>query len=114
MPKPRGGPFKAARRDTRFQAYVEALLPPAFPWGTEHTTPVPVPDQQAALEVQRGIYRSARHLGVTAHHVRMVQLGDGTWVVRFRLAHKDTGRQAIVEKVERGEKLAYNLRRNQP
>lgn len=113
MPKPRGGPFKAREPDTRFDGYLAGCRPPAYPWGHVHVTPVPVATQDAALDVRRGIYRAARHLGITAHHVEMTQLGDGRWVVRFELSEKADGKRAIVARVAAGEPLAYNLRRNQ-
>jgi hypothetical protein len=126
MPKPRGGVFKAAKRDTRYAAVIEAAMPPNHPWNTPHKTPV-IPDQDRALDVQRGIYRSARHAGITAHHVTTVCTGCKAllqtehkascnrpgWVVSFQLTSKSEGKRAIVEHVKAGGKLSYNLRRNQ-
>lgn len=112
MPKPRGGVFRAAKRDTRYQAFIQACMPPRYDWNHQHVSP-PVPDAEQALDVQRGVYRSARHLGITAHDVQMTEQPNGTWVVRFQLVSKAAGKKAIVAKVQAGEALAYNLRRNQ-
>ena len=126
MPKPRGGVFKAAARDTRYAAIIEAAAPPNHPWDTPHVTP-PIADEGRALDVQRGIYRSARHAGITAHHVATSCTGCGAalqtehksrcgrpgWTVAFQLAPKTAGKQAIADHVAGGGTLAYNLRRNQ-
>jgi len=126
MPKPRGGVFKAAKRDTRYAAVIEAAMPPNHPFGTKHVTPV-IPDQDRALDVQRGIYRSARHAGISAHHVETRCTGCGTllqaehkpscaypgWRVSFQLASKAQGKAAVVAAVKSGKPLAYNLRRGQ-
>lgn len=112
MPKTRGGVFKAVKRDTRFQALVERSMPPHYAWNHEHETKRLVSAEQA-LDVQRGVYRSARHLGITAHHVQIVSYADDHWTVKYQLASKAIGRQAVIDQVKRGESLAYNLRRNQ-
>jgi hypothetical protein len=125
MPKPRGGVFKAAARDTRYAGIIEAAAPPHHAWNTPHVTPV-IADDERALDVQRGIYRSARHAGITAHHVVTSCEGCGTalqgqhkgrcarpgWRVAFQLADKASGKQAIAEHVKNGGTLAYNLRRD--
>ena len=76
MPKPRGGVFKAAQRDTRYAAIIEAASPPNHPWNTVHVTP-PLDSAEKALDVQRGIYRSARHAEISAHHVETTCTGCG-------------------------------------
>lgn len=134
MPKPRGGPFKALKRDTRYAGIIEAASPPNHPWNTPHATP-PLHDADQALDVQRGIYRSARHAGISAHHVTITCPSCGAafhvahqtdkvagdhkrgcrspaYIVSFQLADKDTGRAAVAGHVENGGTLAYNLRRN--
>jgi hypothetical protein len=125
MPKPRGGVFKALPRDTRYAGIIAAASPPHHPWDTQHVTPA-IADDEKALDVQRGIYRSARHAGVSAHHVRTVctcgvllgaihkrRCDVPSWRVFFQLAPKEQGKQAIATHVANGGKLAYNLRRNQ-
>jgi hypothetical protein len=140
MPKPRGGPFRALKRDTRYAAIIAAALPPHHDWNTPHITPV-IADDERALDVQRGIYRSTRHLGdprckggrhvkgckcITAHHVITSCTGCGAllqaehkarcsrpgWRVAFQLAPKSSGQAAIAEHVKNGGTLAYNLRRD--
>lgn len=134
MPKPRGGVYKATQRDTRYAGIIEACSPPNHPWNTPHQTP-PLHDVDQALDVQRGVYRSARHAGISAHHVAITcpTCGAGfhiahqeskvegshkrgcktpLYVVSFQLASKSIGRAAIAQHVNGGGKLAYNLRRN--
>jgi len=124
MPKPRGGVFRAATRDTRYEAVIVAHSPPNVAWNTPNVTPVIATDEQA-LDVQRGIYRSARHAGITAYGVETTchgcraRLGGEHkarcqlpgWVVAFKLTTKADGRRAIVAQVKAGKALAYNLRR---
>jgi hypothetical protein len=125
MPKPRGGAravFRAPQRDTRYAKLIEKSMPPAHQFGTEHVTP-PLDDVKA-LDVQRGIYRSARHAGISARvettcagckallqqsHKRGCE--EPGYIVRFWLTTKAQGRKAITERVKAGKPLAYNLRR---
>ena len=135
MPKPRGGVFKAAQRDTRYAGIIEAASPPNHPWGTPHQTP-PLHDVDQALDVQRGVYRSARHAGISAYDVAITcpscaagfhVAGHGeaktegshkrgckqpSYVVSFKLNTKAAGKAAVAQHVQGGGKLAYNLRRN--
>jgi hypothetical protein len=124
------GGFKAAQRDTRYAAVIEQAAPPNHPWNTPHVTPV-ITDEAKALDVQRGVYRSARHAGITAHHVQTVCVNPGCaavlpsrspavhkgrcsapgWRVYFQLISKAGGRKAIIDHVKGGGALAYNLRR---
>jgi hypothetical protein len=108
MPKPRGGVFKAVQRDTRYAPVIENAL--KHPWGTVHKTP-PIATDELALDVQRGVYRSARHAGVSAKVHEWERTKDGI-VIRFQLFSKAAGKKAVAEHVQNGGTLAYNLRRD--
>jgi hypothetical protein len=109
MPKPRGGAFKALERDTRFAPMVEAAL--AHPLGTRHETPPgAVADAAHALEIRRGIFRSARHAGVSVQ-AEAEELADGSHRVWFVLRDKAEAARYVAEKVRAGKRLSYNVRR---
>jgi hypothetical protein len=115
MPKPRGGVFRAQVRDERYAALIAASSPPHHAWNTEHVTP-PLETWDQALDIKRGVFRSARHAGISAHHVEIETIGrgpdKGRFRVHFQLTTKAAGRAAIAAHVNQGGALAYNVRRD--
>jgi hypothetical protein len=82
----------------------------AQPWGVRHETPALQGDGHA-LDVRRGVFRSARHLGVSAK-AEMYTDDHGDWHVWFKIWPKADGQRAIANRVTGGgPPLAYNLRR---
>lgn len=99
-------------------------MPPRHQFGTEHVTPLL--DPVKALDVQRGIHRSARHAGISAQvettcaGCKAVLQAEHTpgceqpgYVIRYWLRSKSSGRKYKTDQVKAGIPLAYNLRRGQ-
>lgn len=97
----------------RYARIIELCSPPNYPWNTVHLTPALEGGAEQALDVKRGIFRSARHAGISAHHVEIITDEGGAHRVTFQLAPKSVGRAAIAAQVKAGQTLSYNLRRGQ-
>jgi hypothetical protein len=77
------------------------------PWGALHLMPR-VPDEETALEVKRGFYRSRRKHGwsVQAGYDADDTGGYRPWV---RVWTREAAKAEIVRRVKNGEPLSYNV-----
>jgi hypothetical protein len=114
MPQRRDGvPWKRRPRDERYKNVIDQAL--RHPLGTRIDLP-PLDTEEEALDVRRGVFRSAGHAGYSCVCPPWTVDDDGKYVLWFQLVSKDAARAAIYGKIQRGEPLAYNStrRRNTP
>jgi hypothetical protein len=105
MAKPGRSPWKAAVRDRRYQAIIEAAAA-GHPLGTVHALPVAYPDHPTAHAHRQKIFSEARYQGY-AVSVEKTEQPDGTWRLTFILYDKQQARDYIAAKAARGEPLSY-------
>lgn len=112
----------ARQHDHRFCGVVQAIVARARAgqeeWGTVHPMPA-VTSAAIADEAKRGLYRARKH----GYSVRAVVVGPGgqlaaggivpadQYVVELQVWSRAAAREYIVQKVQSGESLAYNVRR---
>lgn len=114
MPDRRSGvPFKSRPRDERYAGVIAQAL--AHPLGTRIELP-PLDTEEEALDVRRGVFRSAGHAGYSCVCPEWTTDDNGKYLLWFQLLTKAAARKAVYEKIKRGEPLAYNAtrRRNNP
>jgi hypothetical protein len=101
----KGPPPNWSRRDCRFDHLVVAAISRGY--GTELVYNG-IDDYERADEIRRGIYRCAKHRGLTAEagpareadpgEMGIHKKRDGTWEVRYRMWDKRTGRKRHLER----------------
>lgn len=114
MPGSRSGvPWKRRPRDERYAGVIAQAL--THPLGTRVDLP-PLDTEDEALDVRRGIFRSAGHAGYSAVCPKWTVDEGGKYQLWFQLVTKDAARKAVYDRIQRGEPLAYNSarRRNDP
>lgn len=113
MPASRGVPFKARPRDERYAGVIAQAL--THPLGTRIDLP-PLDTEDEALDVRRGLFRSAGHAGYSCNCPKWTENDDGKFVLWFQLLSRDAARKVLYDRIARGEPLAYNTsrRKNNP
>lgn len=117
---PKGPPPAWSRKDCRFDHLVTAGLAQGYGKVLVYSG---IESQDRAHDIRRGIYRCARHRGVSADAGRSVlaastdemgvtRAADGTYTLRYRLFDKRQARKAHIERhgADR-QRWPYNPRR---
>ena len=117
---PKGPPPSWSRRDGSFDRLVVAAMNKGYGVTLHYTG---IESEQRAHEIRRGIYRCARHRGVSADAGKSVTTSSndemgvrrepgGTFAVWFRIFDKRVARKSHIERngTDRGS-WAYNPRR---
>jgi hypothetical protein len=116
---PKGPPPAWSRRDCRFDHLVTAALDKGFGVVLVYSG---IETEERAHDVRRGIYRCAKHRGVSADAGRRImaagsdptgvsRAADGTFTLRFRIWDKRAARASHIKRngTDRGQ-WAYNPR----
>jgi hypothetical protein len=107
-------------------AIAERVASGAEPWGTPHAMP-PLADEMTAHATRNRLF-NARNCGILADAFGELSVsvmyaraggaltntrvpGDGGYVLVVRVFDRDTGRRAIINRVNAGQPLAYNRRK---
>jgi hypothetical protein len=117
---PKGPPPSWKRRDCRFDHLVTAALDQGYGKVLVYSG---IETEDRAHEIRRGVYRCAKHRGVSADAGRsattsstdemgVTRAPDGTYTLRYRLFDKRAARKSHVERngTDR-QQWAYNPRR---
>lgn len=117
---PKGPPPAWSRRDCRFDHLVVAGLNQGYGKVLVYSG---IESEERAHDIRRGIYRCAKHRGVSADAGRrevagsddatgVSRVADGTFILRFRLFDKRAARKSHIERngTDR-QQWAYNPRR---
>lgn len=117
---PKGPPPAWSKRDCRFDHLVTAALSKGYGQVLVYTG---IETEDRAHDIRRGVYRCAKHRGVSADAGRSVttsstdemgvtRAGDGTYTLRYRLFDKRVGRKTHIERHGADRQLwPYNPRR---
>ena len=103
---PKGPPPAWSRRDCRFDHLVVAALNRGYGVVLVYSG---IESEERAHDIRRGIYRCAKHRGVSADAGRSVttssddemgvrRAGNGTWTLRYRLFDKRVARKAHIDR----------------
>lgn len=97
---PKGPPPQWSRRDCRFDHLVIAALGQGYGKVLVYSG---IPDEHRGHDIRRGVYRCARHRGVSAEAgpaglvsgdvMGLRKMSDGTFTLKFRLWDKRYARQ---------------------
>lgn len=103
---PKGPPPSWSRRDCSFDHLVVAAINKGYGTTLHYTG---IETEARAHEIRRGIYRCARHRGVSADAGRSAgtpgddemgvrRAADGTWTLRYRIHDKRSARKAHIQR----------------